>query len=274
MGILMLPNGEYIYEGLGSEFVELDKLVGELIQEEVTGYISFEDEDIEGFGLIERGEIKKIKVIENGDSYIKEGRTGLAEIFQEGEYMIDVVKCNEAARQIVEIKINNEEVRSDVSSGGVDLPKFLATNITDQANDCHLIVVSEDETGVITMLDGLPTEAKFNSQEEILVGNQALDKIIEYIEQEDDAHIDIYKIPEEEKEEVSYQEQMHDQIEGELQDISDSFEEKADNIVDEMGLGMMSGDGDEDGDELDLESDFEEEADDLLEDMGIETEEN
>lgn len=263
----MLPEGNYVYEDLSSEFVELDKLVGELIQDEVTGYLKFDGGDTTGFALIERGEPRKIKVEDGDGGHIKEGRSGLAEILQDGNYMIDIVECSEAGRQIVEIKIENEEVQTDISSEDIDLPDFLATNITDQKNDCHIIMVAGQDTGVITMLDGLPSEAKFNRPGEILIGNEALEKIIKYIEEEDDAHLDIYRVPED----AQVEEEMADQIEGELQGISETFEDKADDLLDEMGLGF----GDDNGGDLEDElGDFEDEADDLLDDMGIETEEN
>ncbi|MDY6773991.1 MAG: hypothetical protein SVS85_02225, partial [Candidatus Nanohaloarchaea archaeon] len=165
----MLPEGDYIYEDLSSDFADTDQLLEELKEKKVTGYLKFENENEKGFTILERGVPGKMKIVRNSHEEIRNGDS-LSEVLEEGSYTVEVVDCNESGREIVQIKLENEEIKSDISTGEVDISQFLSTNITDQENDCHIIMISGGDTGVITMSDGLPRQAKFSTSGEIMVG--------------------------------------------------------------------------------------------------------
>ena len=268
----MLPEGEYLYKDLSSEFVDLEKLIDEIDEEKVSGYMSFEGDEQKGFAVLDRGEIGRIKIRRNGHERIEKGADSVREILQSGEYTVQVVDCNESGHEIVDIKLENEEIKSGLDTDEIDVPSFLATNITDQENDCHIILISDDYSGVVTMVDGIPTQAKLSTPDEIVVGDDALEKALEYID-EGEVSIDIYRMSEEEiEEQESGKEVIGERMEDELEGISDEFEDKADDLLDDMGLGLEEGgeggeDGDEGGlmggDELDMEMDEGDIADEL-----------
>ena len=266
----MLPEGEYLYKDLSSEFVDLEKLIEEIGEENVSGYMSFENEDERGFAVLDRGEIGRVKITRNGRERTEEGTDAVRDILQKDEYTVQVVDCNESGREIVDIKLQNEEIKSGIDAADIDVRSFLATNITDQENDCHIILISDDYSGVVTMVDGIPTQAKLSTPDEILVGNDALEKALGYIDA-GEVDIDIYRMSDEEVEEKESGKQViGEQMEGELEGISDEFEDKADDLLDDMGLGMgEKGEEDEDdgglmgGDELDMDMDEEDIADEL-----------
>jgi hypothetical protein len=272
----MLPEGEYLYKDLSSEFVDLEKLLSEIRQESVSGYMSFEGENERGFAVLDQGEIGRIKITRNGRERLEEGEEAVSDLLKSGEYTVQVVDCNESGREIVDIKLENEEIKSGIDTGGIDIPNFLATNITDQENDCHIILISEDYSGVVTMVDGIPTQAKLSTPEEIVVGEDALEKALGYIDA-GDVTIDIYRMSEREREEqTSGEEVIGERMEGELEGISDEFEDKADDLLDDMGLDFDEDEegggegGDEglgvgDGDDIDLGMDEE----DIAEELGM-----
>jgi hypothetical protein len=240
----MLPQGETVYEDLSSDFVETEDFLSDLADSEVTGYLSFEGDGGHGFALVEDGEPRTIKLFENGDERVLEGRSGIVDLFDRGSYTVDVVDCDESGREIVKIKVSNEEFKSGIDTGDIDLRNFLATNVTDQDNDCHLMMVDETTTAIVTFVEGLPVQAKYSTPEEILVGAEALDRILDYL-QEHDTEVDIYKLTEKEvEEEVGEKEEViGEHVEDELQDLSSTFEEKADDLLDEMGMDFMGDDG-------------------------------
>jgi len=275
----MLPEGNYLYKDLSSEFVDLEKLFDEILEEKTSGYLSFEAEegDETGFAVLDRGEPGQVKIISNSHERIEEGRDAIERILDNGSYTVQVVDCNESGREIVDIKLQNEKIKTDISTDEIDVASFLATNLTDQENDCHIILISDDYSSVITMVDGIPTQAKFSKEDEILVGNEALEEALKEIKKED-VTIDIYEMTEEESEEHSEgEEAIGERMEGELEGISEEFEDKADDLLDDMGLGMMEdeeggGDLGMEGDEDDLGlGDDDDEEEDLFE--GIETDE-
>jgi hypothetical protein len=266
----MLPEGEYLYKDLSSEFVDLEKLIEEIGEENVSGYMSFENEDERGFAVLDRGEIGRVKITRNGHERTEEGTDAVRDILQKDEYTVQVVDCNESGREIVDIKLQNEEIKSGIDAADIDVRSFLATNITDQENDCHIILISDDYSGVVTMVDGIPTQAKLSTPDEILVGNDALEKALGYIDA-GEVDIDIYRMSDEEVEEKESGKQViGEQMEGELEGISDEFEDKADDLLDDMGLGMgeEGEEGEDDGglmggDELDMDMDEDDIADEL-----------
>jgi hypothetical protein len=275
----MLPEGEYLYKDLSSEFVDLEKLLDEIKEEETSGYLSFEGEGERGFAVLDRGEIGKMKITRNGRERVEEGVDSLRGILEGGSYTVQVVDCNESGREIVDIKLQNEEIKSGIDTEEVDVPSFLATNITDQENDCHIILISDDYSGVVTMVEGIPNQAKLSTPEEIVVGNEALRKTLGYID-EGDVTIDIYRMSEEEVEEQDTGEEViGERMEDELQGISEDFEDKADDLLDDMGLGLEdSEEGDGDGDEMDFDVGGEDELDmsmdegDIADELGMEDE--
>ncbi len=243
----MLPEGEYLYKDLSSEFVDLEKLLDEIREEQTSGYLSFEGDNDRGFAVLDRGETGRIKISKNGHERIKEGEDAIRDILENGSYTVQVVDCNESGREIVDIKLENEEIKSGIDTDEIDVASFFATNITDQENDCHIILISGDYSGVVTMVDGIPTQAKLSTPDEILVGNDALEDALGYIE-EGDVSIDIYRMSEKEVEEQDTGEEVIDErMEGELEGISDDFEDKADDLLDDMGLDFGEG-GDEESD--------------------------
>jgi hypothetical protein len=265
----MLPEGEYLYKDLSSEFVDLEKLLDEIDEEKLSGYMSFENDDEKGFAVLDRGEIGRTKITRNGRERTEGGADAVREVLQNGEYTVQVVNCNESGREIVDIKLKNEEIKSGLDTEGVDVPSFFATNITDQENDCHIILISDEYSGVVTMVDGIPTQAKLSTPDEILVGNDALKKALRYID-EGEVSIDIYRMSEDEiEEQESGKEVIGEQMEDELEGISDEFEDKADDLLDDMGLGLGEGEGDGDeedltgGEELDMDMDEGDIADEL-----------
>jgi len=264
----MLPEGEYLYKDLSSDFVDLEKLLEEVGEEGVSGYMSFENDDERGFAVLNQGKVGRVKITRNGHERTEEGTDAVRDVLQKDEYTVQVVDCNESGREIVDIKLKNEEIKSGIDTSGVDVPSFLGTNITDQENDCHIILISEEYSGVVTMVDGIPTQAKLSTPDEIFVGNDALEKALGYIGRGEVA-IDIYRMSEEEVEEQESGKQViGEQMEDELEGISDDFEDKADDILDDMGLGMDEGDGDDDGgltdgDDLDMDMDEGDIADEL-----------
>jgi hypothetical protein len=241
----MLPEGEYVYKDLSSDFVDVDKLIDEIREEGVSGYLSFESESggERGFAELDQGEPGRVKSITNGEERITDGPGALAEILEEGGYTVQVVDCGESGQEIVDIKLKNEEVKSGISTEEVDVPQFLSTNITDQKNDCHVILISEGYSGVITMVDGVPEQAKVSTPTEIFVGNDALNKALEYIE-EGKVSIDVYMMTDEEvKEKEEAEEAIGERMKGELEGISEEFEEKADDLLADMGLDFMAEEG-------------------------------
>jgi len=285
----MLPEGDYLYKDLSSEFVDLEKLFDEIREEKTSGYLSFESEEENetGFAVLDRGSPGKVKVLSNGHERIEEGRDAIERTLKSGSYAVQVVDCDESAREIVNIKLENEKIKTDISAKDIDVSNFLATNLTDQENDCHIILISDEYSCVITMVDGIPTQAKFSKADEIFVGNDALDEALEEIER-GDVTIDIYEMTEEESKEHSGQEEtIGERMEGELEGMSEEFEDKADDLLDDMGLGVIGeeendsdaggGDGSlddigmEEQDDIDLDIGDEDEEKDLFE--GIETDE-
>lgn len=241
----MLPEGEYVYKDLSSDFVDVDKLIDEIREERVSGYLSFESESggERGFAELDQGEPGRVKTIRNGEETTTSGAEALGEILQEGGYTVQVVDCNESGQEIIEIKLNNEEIKSGISTEEIEVPQFLSTNITDQKNDCHLILISEGYSGVITMVDGVPEQAKVSTPTEIFVGNKALSKALEYIE-EGEVSIDVYRMTDEEvKEKEKAEEAIGERMKGELEGISEEFEEKADDLLADMGLDFMAEEG-------------------------------
>lgn len=281
----MLPEGEYLYKDLSSEFVDLEKLLDEIREEQTSGYMSFEGEngDERGFAVLDRGEIGGIKIRRNGHERTEDGAEAVRDILENGSYTVQVVDCNESGREIVDIKLRNEEIKSGINPEDVEFPSFMATNITDQENDCHLILISDDYAGVVTLVDGIPTQAKLSTPDEILVGNSALEKALDSIEA-GEVSVDIYRMTEEEAEEKGGEEVIGERMEDELEGISDEFEDKADDLLDDMGLGMGEeggdeGEGDEgedgggldvgEGDEIDLGMD----EGDIADELGMEEDE-
>ncbi len=247
----MLPEGEYVYKDLSSDFVDVGKLIDEIREERVSGYLSFESEssDERGFAELDRGEPGRVKTITNGEETTTSGPEALGEILEEGGHTIQVVDCNESGQEIVEIKLKNEEIKSGISTEDVDVPQFLSTNITDQRNDCHLILISEGYSGVITMVDGVPEQAKVSTPTEIFVGNDALEKALEYVK-EGEVSIDVYRMTDEEvKEKEEAEEAIGERMKGELEGISEEFEEKADDLLADMGLDFMAEEGEGGGSE-------------------------
>lgn len=268
----MLPEGEYLYKDLSSDFVEVGKLLDEIREEKVSGYLSFESENGEQRGIAEldQGMPGRVKTIRNGDERTREGVSALSEILEEGSYTVQVVECNESGQEIINIKLNNEEIKSDISAGDVNFPEFLSTNITDQRNDCHLVLISEGYSGVITMVDGVPEQAKISTPTEIFVGDEALSRALEYIE-EGEVSVDVYRMSDEEVEEKEKAEEaIGERMKGELEGISEEFEEKADDLLADMGLDFMAEDG-EDGTDEDgrgREGGEESEQDDVFGEVG------
>lgn len=246
----MLPEGEYLYKDLSSEFVDLEKLLDEIREEQTSGYLSFEGDSQRGFAVLDRGETGRIKISRNGHERIEEGEEAIRDILENGSYTVQVVDCNESGREIVDIKLENEEIKSGINTDEIDVASFFATNITDQENDCHIILISDEYSGVVTMVDGIPTQAKLSTPEEILVGNDALEESLGYIGG-GDVSVDIYRMSEKEIEEQDTGEEVIDErMEGELEGISDDFEDKADDLLDDMGLDFgEGGGGDEAGEE-------------------------
>jgi len=253
----MLPEGEYLYKDLSSEFVDLEKLLDEIREEQTSGYLSFEGDNQRGFAVLDRGETGRIKISKNGHERIEEGEGEVRDILENGSYTVQVVDCNESGREIVDIKLENEEIKSGIDTEEIDVAGFFATNITDQENDCHIILISDEYSGVVTMVDGIPTQAKLSTPDEILVGNDALEQSLGYI-RDGDVSIDIYRMSEKEVEEQDTGEEVIDErMEGELEGISDDFEDKADDLLDDMGLDFGEGDGggEEGSDEAESEDD-------------------
>lgn len=247
----MLPEGEYIYKDLSSDFVDVDKLIDEIREERVSGYLSFKSEDSgeKGFAELDQGEPGRVKSIRNGEERITDGAEALTEILEEGGYTVQVVDCGESGQEIVNIKLENEEIKSGISTEEMDVPQFLSTNITDQKNDCHLILISEGYSGVITMVDGVPEQAKVSTPTEIFVGNDALSKALEYID-EGEVSIDVYRMTDEEvKEKEDTEEAIGERMKGELEGISEEFEKKADDLLADMGLDFMAEEGEGGGSE-------------------------
>jgi len=271
----MLPEGEYLYKDLSSEFVDLEKLLDEIRQESTSGYMSFEGDEEHGFAVLNRGEVGRTKITRNGRARTEEGVEAVRSLLENGGYTIQVVDCNESGREIVDIKLENEEMKSGIDTSGLDVPEFLATNLTDQENDCHIILISDDYSGVVTMVDGIPTQAKLSTPDEILVGNDALRKALDHIDS-GDVSIDIYRMSEDGAEEKgSGKEAIGERMEDELEGISDDFEDKADDLLDDMGLGIGGDDGGDEeddglglgeGDEIDMGMD----EDDIADELGVE----
>ncbi len=254
----MLPEGEYLYKDLSSDFVDFDKLMNEIREERVSGYIGFESNEGEetGFAELNDGGAGRVKIYRDGEEIVEEGKDALGKIIKEGGYTMQVVDCDESEQEIVKIKLENEEIKKDISTEDLDVPNFLSTNITDQENDCHLVLLSDDYSGVVTMVNGIPEQAKVSTPKEIFVGNAALKKALEYIE-EGEVSLDIYRMTDmeiEEKEDTD--EAIGERMKGELEGISEEFEKKADELLDDMGLDFMAEDSD--GEEATEEDVFEE----------------
>lgn len=248
----MLPEGEYLYKDLSSDFVDVGKLIDEIREEGVSGYMSFESDggNESGFAELSSGEPGRVKILRDGEEHTYEGVEALKKILKDGSYTVQVVGCDESGQEIVSIKLENEEIKSDISANDIEVPSFLSTNITDQKNDCHLILISDGYSGVVTMVDGIPEEAKVSTPTEIFVGNEALRKALEYIE-EGKVTVDVYMMTEEEIEEKEEKDEaIGERMKGELEGISEEFEEKADELLDDMGLDFMAED-DEGGKEGD-----------------------
>lgn len=249
----MLPEGEYLYKDLSSDFVDVDKLIGEISEEGVSGYLSFESDEGEksGFAELSSGEPGRVKILSDGEEKTEEGVEALKKILEDGSYTVQVVECDESGQEIVNIKLENEEIKSDISADEIEVPSFLSTNITDQKNDCHLILLSDGYSGVITMVDGIPEEAKVSTPTEIFVGNEALRKALEYIE-EGEVTVDVYMMTEKEVEEKEEKDEaIGERMKGELEGISEEFEKKADDLLDDMGLDFMAEDNEGDEEEGD-----------------------
>ncbi|MDZ7687943.1 MAG: hypothetical protein U5J64_04325 [Halobacteriales archaeon] len=267
----MLPEGEYLYKNLSSEFVDVDKLINEIREERISGYLSFEgeEENEKGFVELQNGEPGRVKIYKDGEERVEDGESALKGILKNGSYTVQVVDCNESGQEIVKIKLENEEIKSDISTDDIEVPEFLSTNITDQENDCHLVLLSDGYSGIITMVDGIPEQAKISTPTEIFVGNEALKKALGYID-EGKVSLDIYRMTEAEKEEKDdIDEAIGERMKGELEGISEEFEKKADDLLNDMGLDFMMEDG-EDGEETDGETGEAEEEDVF---GGIETKE-
>ncbi len=277
----MLPEGEKVVEDLETEFLpSVDEFLEELKQKRVTGYISFEGNDGEGFAAVDAGVPGKVKVTRNGVEKVEHGADGLREVFDTGSYTVQVVDCSESGREIVDIKLNNDEIKTDMKAGDVDLPKFLKTNITEQKNDCHIVVFAERYSGIVTMVDGIPAQAKLSTEDEIHIGDEALQRILEGT-REGGVVLDIYRISEDSTDQVA-EEVIGEQMEDELESISSDFEDKADDLLDDMGLGIGDGGGGGDagggeeataggdgGTEMnDLEAEIEQELEDEMGDLG------
>ena len=238
----MLPEGNKVVEDLETEFLpSVDELVEELQDNRVTGYISFEGDDGEGFGALDAGVPGKIKVERNGVEKVEHGAEGLKEVFESGSYTVQVVDCSESGREIVDIKLNNDEIKTDMKVDDADLPKFLKTNITEQNNDCHIVVFAAGFSGVVTMVDGVPAQAKLSTGEEVLMGDQALRRVLDEADS-GGMVLDIYRISEDSTDQVA-EEVIGEQMEDELESISDDFEDKADDLLDDMGLDFAGEDG-------------------------------
>lgn len=238
----MLPEGNKVVEDLETEFLpSVDELVEELQDSRVTGYISFEGSGGEGFGALDAGVPGKIKLERNGVEKVEHGAEGLKEVFDNGSFTVQVVDCSESGREIVDIKLNNDEIKTDMSVDDVDLPKFLKTNITEQNNDCHIVAFADSFSGVVTMVDGVPAQAKLSTGDEVMMGDEALRTVIDGAAA-GGVVLDIYRISEESTDEVA-EEVIGEQMEDELEGISDDFEDKADDLLDDMGLDLAGEDG-------------------------------
>ncbi|MFB6282760.1 MAG: hypothetical protein ABEK59_02360 [Halobacteria archaeon] len=236
----MLPDGKYVYDGLESEFVDEEDFFGELREKEVSGYIELKKDSRNCYGLIEDGEVKEIKILKEGEVKVVEGRNDLEALLDEGGFAVDVVDCRESAVEITAIKLRNKVVKTGISSADIDIPSFLRTNVTEQGNDCHIIILGDDGLGILTMLEGIPKNAKYSTEDEIRIGTRALDKLLDFMEN-NDVNIDVYTLTKEEKDELETEtEIVNEQIEKELSEISDSFDDKADELLDDMGLGTLT----------------------------------
>ncbi|MFW5929408.1 MAG: hypothetical protein ACOCT0_03195 [Halobacteriota archaeon] len=260
----MLPEGDKVVEDLETEFLpSVDELLAELHDKRVTGYVEFEGSGSRGFAALDAGDPGKIKLVTRGEEETFSGAEGLKDVFDSGSYTVQVVDTSESGREIVEIKLNNQEIKTDMSADDVDLPKFLKTNITEQNNDCHIVVFGDAYSGVVTMVDGIPAQAKVSTEDEILIGDDALRQVLDGADA-GEVVIDIYRISDEEgeRDEVA-EEVIGERMEEELSSISSDFEEKADDLLDDMGLGFVEGEGDGGGDGLDM-GDVEAEVEDEL----------
>ncbi len=238
----MLPDGKKVVEDLETEFLpSVDELVEELQDKRVTGYISFSGSDGEGFGAVDAGVPGKIKFERNDVEKIEHGADGLKNIFENGSFTVQVVDCSESGREIIDIKLNNDAIKTDMSADDVELPKFLKTNITEQNNDCHIVVFADDFSGVVTMVDGVPAQAKLSTEGQVLIGDEALQRVLAGAE-EGGVVLDIYRISEDDTDEVA-EDVIGEQMEDELESISDDFEDKADDLLDDMGLDFAGEEG-------------------------------
>ncbi|MDY6764327.1 MAG: hypothetical protein SV377_01355 [Halobacteria archaeon] len=236
----MLPEGNKLYDNLNSNFIQLDELVQELEDHQLDGYMKFEGGDTEGFVYFETGLPQKAKITENGQERVEESMSEVISVLSDGSYTLQVVECDDSELDIIRRQFESEQMYEDLSSSYIDLRSFLR-DLTEQELDCYIVMKDETKTGIIMMDGGIPSATAFNLRDRDIRGKEALEELLSYAEA-NDMTIDVFKVTKDEEGGIQEQVEEGPDLESELEGIASDFEGKADDILDEMGLGNVKND--------------------------------
>jgi len=254
----MLPEGEYLYKDLSSDFVDVDKLLNEISQEDVSGYLSFESEegDESGFAELTRGMVGRMKIIRNGDESVddSDGGDALKEVLKGGSYTVQVVECDDSGEGDSQHKARKRgnKVRHIYRQHRPTTVPLHERDRPEERLSYHNPVGGSRRRRDYGGRN--PRRGEDEHTTEIFVGDEALKEALGLIE-DGEVTVDIYDMSEEDvKEKEESEEAIGERMQGELEGISDEFEDKADELLDDMGLDFMK-EGDEEGGEIDVGGD-------------------
>ncbi len=224
----MLPDCETVYENLKTSFVDVEALRDDIKRQRISGYLRFEGRGDEGVVVFEEGEPQKARVETGDTTEVLEEFDEVLEILATGEYSLEVSDCDDTEIQIIRNQMTGSIVEENLSTRYINLRNYLLK--LDDDFDGYITVDEDEFQGMITIEDGDASGAILETDGEAVMGNDAIDEILGASE-ERNLHLDVYRIEEE-----TNDDETTDRVKQEIEKISEDFEDKADEILDDMGL--------------------------------------
>ncbi|XGI84630.1 hypothetical protein ACEU6E_05125 [Halorutilales archaeon Cl-col2-1] len=224
----MLPDCETVYENLKTSFVDVEALRDDIERQRISGYLRFEGRGDEGVVVFEEGEPQKARVETGDTTEVLEEFDEVLEILATGEYSLEVSDCDDTEIQIIRNQMTGSIVEENLSTRYINLRNYLLK--LDDDFDGYITVDEDEFQGMITIEDGDASGAILETDGEAVMGNDAVDEILGASE-ERNLHLDVYRIEEE-----TDDDETTDRVKQEIEKISEDFEDKADEILDDMGL--------------------------------------
>ncbi|MDY6776157.1 MAG: hypothetical protein SV253_08835 [Halobacteria archaeon] len=226
----MLPDCETVYENLKTSFVDVEALRDDIERQGLSGYLRFEGNGEEGVTVFEDGMAKttKIEGQTRTGTEVHDGFEEALSSLESGEYRIEVADCGETELEIIRNQMTGEKIEEDLSTRYINLRNYLLK--LDDDFDGYLTINEEEIQGMVTIDRGDASGAILETDGEAVMGNEAVDEILSMSESRN-LHLDVYKVEAETEDG-----ETTDEIKQEIEKISEDFEDKADEILDDMGL--------------------------------------